>query len=160
MIVLEGADSSGKSTLARKIHQRFSLSTIQMSEGPPKSFTEINDRVWRYLNLPNDTIFDRFPVITDQIYSSVLKRSFSISLTLCNAFWSRRPTIIYCRAPTGFLAPQEGPHDSPEHVFAVEQAHHKIREAYQSYFEAIDAIPYTWNNEEQVLEEIARRVGS
>ena len=58
-IILEGPDSTGKSTLARIIAQHVPLS-IQPGAGPPQSPEEIIARGKWYLTLDNK-IFDRHP---------------------------------------------------------------------------------------------------
>src|ERR1043166_7927791 len=67
VIVIEGMDNSGKSTLARVIADHMGLA-IQESEGPPRSADEINERVDRYSSMRDTHLFVRHPCVSNPIY--------------------------------------------------------------------------------------------
>ena len=147
-IILEGADSSGKSTLAKRLARDFRL-LIKISEGPPASQEEYEQRVVRYLGLPPFTICDRHPIISETIYSSVIPERVGCIAPPhhVNLFFDQCPLIIYCRRMNNTLAPQDGPSDTPEHVEQVARHHDDIREEYDDYFEATPHVRYTSTKE-------------
>ena len=98
-IVLEGPDGAGKSTLAKKIAIATGMS-IKGSEGPAKSFGEINQRVIKYSLLKTCCIFDRHPCVSNDLYNAILptdQPTHNIKQELIDEFYSSKPFIIYCR---------------------------------------------------------------
>lgn len=121
MIVIEGPDNSGKSTLAKYIAERRGL-TIQESEGPPKSDQEINDRVIRYARMTG-VIFVRHPVISNGIYGKLRPEGDPIFPGLRDEFYGEeRNLFIYCdplkRAFEGHVVKD---HDTQEHLQLLER---------------------------------------
>lgn len=104
MIIFEGLDATGKSTLAKYVAQRVleinkqSL-TIQGSEGPAKSSEEIHDRIDKYAGM-TATIFDRHPVVSQGIYTLVHHRSGEPTVHIRSdyliRFYETRNLFIYC----------------------------------------------------------------
>jgi hypothetical protein len=119
-IILEGVDASGKSTLAKELAARTGLPIIP-SEGPEKYFGEINERVKRYNDFNRPAIYDRHPIVSHYIYSTVLRTlSDGIKPELIQEFMSRPHLIVYCR-PTraGFSVHNLRPDEDPDHVQQV-----------------------------------------
>lgn len=120
MIVIEGMDNSGKSTLATYLASHLRM-TVQESEGPPISRDEINDRIRRYQRLKN-TIFVRHPCVSNVIYDAVRPQNERnlIDEELIEQFYDADPTFIYCdaqeRRMEGHLAKA---HDTAEHLDRV-----------------------------------------
>lgn len=100
MIVVEGMDNTGKSTLARRLAQEFGL-FIQESEGPPRATPEmtaayeINERIRRYKQM-DDTLFVRHPCISNNIYSSVREEGDPVFPDYRERFYTERHILIYC----------------------------------------------------------------
>jgi hypothetical protein len=121
MIIIEGMDSTGKSTLARELASLFEFDSIQESEGPPKSPEEINARILRYEQMEN-TLFVRHPIISNAIYGRVRPEGDVIDYRLRQQFYDRADLlIIYC--DTSPLIPWTAhvvkEHDTPEHIEQV-----------------------------------------
>lgn len=75
MIVLEGPDGAGKSTLAKQLSAALNV-PIHHSGGPPKSEMEIIERQKAMIdNLRNKElmIYDRVPCISDPIYGKYIR---------------------------------------------------------------------------------------
>lgn len=130
MIVIEGMDNSGKSTLARKLADYFGYD-IQESEGPPKSAEEINERVDRYSRLTN-VVFVRHPVSSNAIYGQMREEGDPITYGRSMTFYESRPLIIYCDAGERGL----GGHvikesDTPEHLEKLKDNYHKLLGLYR-----------------------------
>lgn len=109
MIIVEGADGAGKTTLVKEIAAQFPVtvaprvvSTEAKAMGDLKQATEDRTR-----NLNQGMIFDRHPLISGPIYHSVLggtTNAFMFEnlgwLVAMNTLFIRaRPTIIYCIPP-------------------------------------------------------------
>lgn len=114
MIVIEGMDNSGKSTLAERMAQHMGL-TVQESEGPPLSDDEINQRVDRYEQM-EDHLFVRHPVVSNAIYGKFRPEGNPITLRRQMLFYIAKPTLIYCDAgERGFDGHELKDHDTERH---------------------------------------------
>lgn len=132
MIVIEGLDNSGKSTLARVIAQSSKFE-IQESEGPPKYEGEIEERINRYLESPNK-IYVRHPVISNPIYSQARGDSWQLDPALRQRFYDLRPLLIYCDPGTRGLGDHQiKDHDTPEHLAVIEANYSKILFMYRNW---------------------------
>lgn len=96
MIVVEGVDNAGKSTLIRALQVVLPGWTVQGSEGPPKYKGEMDERVTRYLSLPPTMIYDRHPCVSQPIYGMMRTHLDAISPGLIAQFYSSAPFFIYC----------------------------------------------------------------
>lgn len=96
MIVIEGMDNSGKSTLAIKMGEYMDL-IVQESEGPPKNDKEINKRVDNYEKLEG-RLFVRHPVVSNAIYGQFRPEGNPITPGRTMLFYEARPCLIYCDA--------------------------------------------------------------
>jgi predicted HAD superfamily Cof-like phosphohydrolase len=122
MLVIEGPDAAGKSTLAKYLSRVFNT-PICASEGPPKYPGEINERCERYASLPPNTIFDRHPCVSQVIYSRVLNRPNDLLQHHIQHFYQQRPTIIYCEPVVpvlGSMLHQVKDHDNEEHLRQID----------------------------------------
>ena len=123
MIVIEGMDNSGKSTLCRQISAMLPAWQVQVSEGPPKYPGEQNERVRKYLGYPKNTIYDRHPCVSQLIYGQMRSHADGIDEELVRSFYSMQPFFIYCdpgaRHMKGHLVRSEV--DTPEHVAAIKE---------------------------------------
>jgi len=132
MIVIEGMDNSGKSTLG--IHLANALNRlVQESEGPPLSDKEINERVDRYHDL-KDTVFVRHPVISNAIYGAVRVEGNPITPGRTGLFYESRPIIIYCDAGIrGLGGHVVKDHDTEKHLSDVENNYNKLLYLYRQW---------------------------
>lgn len=96
MIVIEGMDNSGKSTLAIKMADYLDL-LVQESEGPPLSDEEINERIDKYADMEG-RLFVRHPVISNAIYGQFRPEGNPITPGRIMLFYEARPCLIYCDA--------------------------------------------------------------
>ena len=133
MIIVEGPDNSGKSTLAKYIGERRGL-IIQESEGPPKSNQEINDRIIRYARM-NETLFVRHPVISNSIYGKFRPEGDPVFPGLRDEFYNNpHLLIIYCDPGTrGLDSHVIKDHDTPEHLAMVNSNAEALIEAYRDW---------------------------
>lgn len=102
MIIIEGADGAGKSTLveAFRLHSPRYFWALR-SSGPPKDETKVLDALLWFAKRPSefDLVFDRHPAISEFIYGPILRgKNFLAKFsqtTLLNAV----DAIVYCRPP-------------------------------------------------------------
>lgn len=133
LIVIEGVDNSGKSTLADRMKDFFLPNCIiQRSEGPDRGNGEINERIKRYNVVISENerkgavIFDRHPCVSEPIYSQYRSDGKnSVNPALIEAFYERRPLFIYC-ADRGLRGHIEKAHDKPEHLSSIKDNHSAI----------------------------------
>lgn len=132
MIIIEGMDNSGKSTLALAIAKRLNMN-VQESEGPPRSSQEINDRCRRYEGLQN-TILVRHPVVSNAIYGQFRPEGDPILPDVRDTFYAGKHLIVYCdpldRSLTDHIIKD---HDTPEHLAMIRERQVDIRLLYRNW---------------------------
>lgn len=136
MIVVEGVDNSGKSTLIRALQIVTPGWTLQGSEGPPKHKGEQDERVTRYLQqFGPKTIYDRHPCVSQPIYGKMRTHIDEISPGLISQFYSTDPLFIYCDGgERGMKAHVFNPAvDSEEHLRSVEQNYTTLLAHYREW---------------------------
>lgn len=139
-IVIEGLDATGKSTLAQRIHILTGW-PIQRSEGPEKFPGEIISRGERYLTLPDNTIFDRHPLISQFIYGTLSHKTLPPPYLL-QELKRRQPYIIEASEDNlGIHDIKE--HDTPEHLQLI-QRRTDLLNLYQQFFNLHFPIRYTY----------------
>lgn len=93
MIIVEGMDATGKSTLIEKIQVATGW-PVYKSGGPEKYPGEILDRCVVFKDLPEQVICDRHPVISQQVYSKI-NGTTPITPMYIEMLKVRRPLVIY-----------------------------------------------------------------
>lgn len=127
MIIIEGLDATGKSVLA----DRISLLTtwpIQKSEGPEQYPGEILDRCDRYRTYPDEYIFDRHPVISQQVYGHFSNKT-PIAPHYQVMLQARAPLVIYSSGDN------HGEHhvkdyDTPDHIKMITDKRSEMEKMY------------------------------
>lgn len=103
MIVVEGMDNSGKTTLVSRL--RFAIGArVVKSCGPKDKDEDLFDWTRKQLERPNTRplyIYDRFSVISDPVYSPVIRGKNPFfdhreGELLIEEFIKQEPLIIYC----------------------------------------------------------------
>lgn len=136
MIVVEGVDNSGKSTLIRALQVVLPAWYIQGSEGPPKHKGEMDERVVRYLaDHKRETIYDRHPCVSQPIYGQMRTHLDGISPGLIAQFYSSTPLFIYCDGgERGMKAHIFNPEtDSEHHLEAVRSNYDQLLYVYREW---------------------------
>ena len=104
MIICEGLDGSGKTTLAKRLATDLELIYIN-SRIKPKNFSDLDRLVFNFtelsMNLP--TVFDRWSPISEAVYGKVLRQANwhvpEEFAQLHDYMVKANPLIIYCRPP-------------------------------------------------------------
>jgi hypothetical protein len=133
MIVLEGIDASGKSTLGELIAAACGL-TVQESEGPPKGPGEINERIVRYSGMKN-TIFIRHPCVSQPIYGKIRREIDDLDTRLIGEFYRKRPFFIYCDPGDrdALLKHKIKPGEDPSHIAALNHRYGELLALYRAW---------------------------
>ena len=135
MIILEGPDGGGKSTLAELLAQTLNLNHIR-SEGPEKYPGEINERISKYhkeYGGRHNAMFDRHPCVSQLAYSLVHQQSKPDD-KLVARLYTMRPLFIYCRPdPTNKTHTASGEWDTPEYLRSVEDNYDKLMKWYDQW---------------------------
>jgi len=154
MIIIEGPDNSGKSSLANTLSKHLGI-IVHHSGGPPRTDTEIverNEFTINTLQSKNRMVFDRVPCISDQVYGPLIRGYTVFSADhLVQLSQDLDHPIIYCRAPTRVLMEVEHGHvshghDTPEHLRGVMQNTKRIIENYDKLMAAIPHITYDYTS--------------
>lgn len=157
VIVIEGPDGSGKTTLAKKVAESLKASYVH-GGGPTKDETDALERCVKELVLcasSNLYVLDRTTIICEQVYGQVFRGAPLLSRVLLSNFEERMlkdtAMLIYCR-PNGTILHtharaereraesaehQEKPHKTVEQFRRVETYLPKIITTYDALFARI-----------------------
>lgn len=152
MIILEGPDAAGKSTLAEVIATRLQLE-IKQGDGPPKGPGEIIERCVRYAEFDN-VIFDRHPIISEPIYSKLraIDPPNVIPHWMIEAFYKRQPMlIIFCDGVRGLSSHVVKEGESPEHIEALRQRYNDILQSYRRWAQKHAHVYYRIGDDMQAI---------
>lgn len=104
MIIIEGMDNTGKTTLLQELHQALEIPWVK-SPGPEHLSGLSKDEWFRWVEAsisPDQCcyLFDRHPLISEPIYGKIL-RGFDVfeGTYFKEGFKLANPLIIYCRPP-------------------------------------------------------------
>jgi len=149
MIILEGPDSSGKTTLAHALSETLGI-PVHHFGGPPESAAELRERIDFMFDNKDFLIYDRIPLISEQVFSILRRQNYMNVLTNSNADHVRlqelKPILIYCRPSDELLMAcnhQVSEHDTEDHIKAVE-AHKKALLERYDHVMGSDLMPRYW----------------
>lgn len=157
MIVVEGMDNSGKTTLVQQISSRYNL-PIQPSLGPPDAEKTLQI-LSQFLLATDLKIYDRLVAFSDTVYGAVLRKRVvtdPLQWTWIARVIKQEPFIIYCRPPTEKVLD----FGDREQMTGVVNRARVLLHRYDQLFDDLEAffglgvyIKYDWTNEEsaQVL---------
>lgn len=132
MVIIEGIDASGKSTLGKILARRLGYTLIE-SEGPPRYTGEINDRIKRYLSIPN-ALFVRHPAISQPIYERLRGDEAMTDPYLIREVYDQCKLFVYCdpleRGLEGHVV-KDG--ENPDHLAKVQSKYHVLLGMYRNW---------------------------
>lgn len=138
MIIIEGADNSGKSTLGARLSKDLGVPLLHSVRPDPHSNEHACLRHSRDQLMPKHAILDRVYAISEPIYGPICRGKSSLGnrgedamLDLMN----RNHLIIYCRPHTATILRNAG-RDQMEGVI---ENHQKIIDAYDRVFDDLSA---------------------
>jgi len=131
MIVIEGPDASGKSTLAKYLSEMLDV-RVYTSEGPPRFPGDLPERIKKYNMLPSHTICDRHPCVSDLIYAKAFNRHTDVTSQHTSEFYAHNHIIIYCD-PIPNTQHVTKPHDTTEHLQNIERYTTQLHDYYREW---------------------------
>lgn len=147
MIIIEGADNSGKSTLAAKF-SRVGLPVYPAGPAPKNRQEEIDClRNQHSLARSNFGVMDRVTCISQQIYADrMFDKVLGAALMQLMEFDST--VLIYCRPPNRTLMDMSThkvkAYDTEEHLQKIIDGQHKYIDRYDSLMSTLPAVVYDW----------------
>jgi GTPase SAR1 family protein len=140
MIIVEGMDNAGKTTLIANLCKEFPELKVLKSPGPTQGF---GDRLafiaGAIRNEDPRTIYDRFECISERVYGPVVRNGDvygTYSWDLLSLTLRREPLIIYCRPPDSVIA-RWGDREQMEGVKTHKET---LIQRYDWFFEIIEEI--------------------
>lgn len=108
MIIVEGCDNTGKSTLVAKLAEDLKLLVIN-NKRRPKDYTEASNYLHQVMtSFPGiPTILDRLCTISEPVYGPICRNTHIYSQAQLRGdldfLLRHNPTIIYCRPPVATI---------------------------------------------------------
>lgn len=141
MIILEGPDGAGKSTLGKTLSERLNIPLIHT--GGHQDRVAMYDAIEEILDNPNEAvIFDRISLISEQIYGPLLrdKNIFNnpFGQDMMMKLRNRQPAYIYVRPkdPQRIFEVQlqTKPHKDQKHINKVAKLLYWVLDSYDKVF--------------------------
>ncbi len=160
IIVCEGVDNSGKSTLALWLAKRLKGIYVKTENIPPRDkflpqYANILTAAQLYGN--GIVVSDRHHAISEPIYGPICRGSSSISVSAATAYLTQVNAYVYCR-PSNERIIATMP--EREQMSGVIQNVQRLIDAYDKFFEAPDArvwrYDWTKDSSEALAQEILR----
>ena len=135
MIVIEGPDGSGKTTLAYKLAEHTNWLYYHGGD-PPKTKAEVDDRIYKMQSdARRPVIYDRCTLISEQIYGPIFRNKNHVDYPDSRLLdlYSEGVTIIYCR-PYQLAMPVQRIDEDREHHEATLDKQRNLLSAYDQFF--------------------------
>jgi thymidylate kinase len=137
IIVVEGPDGAGKSTLMGELakHPAINSFTVWHAGGPVRSVVDYQQRI-EYIKLHANMIMDRIPCLSELVYCSILGRSLPVPANrLWNDLVRLNPIIVYCSLASSkvmlALMAASKPYKPPEYYAQLREHHAEVCEKYR-----------------------------
>lgn len=104
MIILEGSDLSGKSTLAKALQDNYGYEIVKCSQ--PRPGRAYNEYVQKIIKAEPNTVFDRH-FLGELVYGPLKRGKCQLNpmqiSDIINLLKEKNCTLIYCNAPMDFI---------------------------------------------------------
>ena len=97
MIILEGCDASGKTTLLNHLAERFKLAIVRSRGKPQTDIDIVRYNAWAS-SCPQPLILDRHPAISDLVYGPII-RGHSPAKPQYAQFVANTNFLVFCQPP-------------------------------------------------------------
>lgn len=138
VLVVEGPDGAGKSTLAERLSDHYRYPIVHTG-GPLESRREYEERlIEKEILKARYVIFDRVPMISELVYYPLQKRGPFITIEEgLRDLRAARPVLIYCRLSSSEkmvsrILKTKKSHKTPEYLKKVQQEHRLIVASYDT----------------------------
>ena len=146
MIILEGPDNAGKTTLAEELSARLGW-PVRHSGGPVKDYQDINSRMVR-VRLSKNVIWDRVPAISEHVYGPILRGTDHGAESFHTWLQSADIHIIYCRPDDKYVLNMAlhrvSDKADAEHITKVNERQQEIVAAYDQLMTKFPHHRYDW----------------
>lgn len=144
MIIVEGIDGSGKTTLAKRLAKDLGIKRYHF-KGPPKSLREFKSWCTQTsVNLHKPTVHDRVPFISEPMYARIKSHDPFITLEETRFALATAPIVlIYCRPENAFLH-RPDPSEDSEYLRRLQTHWADILADYDSFMASMHAIRYDY----------------
>ena len=144
LVIIEGCDNSGKSTLIQSLASDLRVATAR-SFGKPRNYRDILEyHSWASL-CPQPLVLDRHPAISDLIYGPIIRGKTHGDANLAT-HCLEESFLIYCRPPNAIIG--QGVSDRPQMEGVVDNLH-KISRSYDLWMAALSPqFRYDYTNPE------------
>lgn len=157
MIVIEGLDNTGKTTLLNKLQVDFPQLQVVQSIGNKHDVDKIRDMAYDSLDRDEENhlvLYDRVRFIAEYVYNPILKRrpiAFSIGqwMSMLYAYTLQPQLLIYCRRPLKDVGFSWGERDQLE---GVAENLYKLDAAYDTVIQFIGYLFYAADNGSELVE--------
>lgn len=134
MIIIEGPDLAGKSTIGKRI-TNLTDREVHHYGGPPTNAKSINNRISHSIKHP-EKIFDRHSAVSERVYGPLRGFELMEPEQLDSVLTSLNPLILFCDPGLDFLLNnikylKTKPHKEKEHVDKVKENYLKVYNSYQ-----------------------------
>ena len=150
MIIVEGFDNAGKTTLAKRIAGKFGWGTYHPGT-PPKDELNFMDKCMTSLDMcRHKVVQDRSCIISDLCYGKVLGTEYHVDFDPWFALLqAQRPILIYCRPRTELLLDfsehELEPHDDEKYVEKIIENSREIIEQYDQLMQETSLKGFMYN---------------
>lgn len=143
MIVIEGMDGSGKTTLAKRLSKDLNIPRTY-SVSPPENHKEFLNRCMKSAILFNKPIIqDRIPFISEIIYAQIENRDPYLSeKTALNILRLNSPLLIYCQST--YIHHVIKNYDIKKRLELIKQNWLKLQSDYDTFMAKLQTIQYNW----------------
>jgi len=139
IIILEGPDGSGKTTLGHTLSKELGIyydgSKILQTN---QQYINHVDHQEDLANSNKVTLVDRCPWISELVYSPIRRHAIRINLAKIQYYWSLPQIVIYC-SPTGItkldVSREYKEHKNQDLMASVLKNHEKIINQYEKLFD-------------------------
>jgi energy-coupling factor transporter ATP-binding protein EcfA2 len=160
MVIVEGPDGSGKSTLVQWLHEQLKDSKVVRWNDPPENEKQLGQNLMCsgiMMKYGDNVIQDRSPWVTDPIYKTVEIGSKNMGT------WAHyqaklieiQPVLIYCRPPDSVITRHaktgSSPPDNPKYLSWIGNNIEKLIFFYDQFFGSLRPLVYDWTKSEGIL---------
>ena len=142
LIIIEGMDNTGKSTLVKKLSSYLPHHEVVVSPGPCANHVQwcIDE-----LNRTDNRIYDRFPVFSETVYGNIIRGYSTLNNyldQLLSMLVDTNPLIIYCDPGLEVI---RGTFHEREQMAGVKENDAKCLDAYRNLMKTTQKILGTDN---------------
>lgn len=164
MIIVEGPDNSGKSTLVKQLAKDLDLIIYKGERGPCKDSGDLIERTTNMLLKYGErrSIADRCPLIGESIYGPILRNHdlwseekpvFNLQQSLfLEALRTGKLILIYCRPPDdivlNFSNHQVKEYDTADHLKELESKKSEVVKAYDRLIPVMCNLTYDYTKQD------------